>query len=208
MSPLFIPARNYRPAARGATEIRAIVLHTAECQEIKGVARNVANWFKAQPKAGAKVNAKFLPDPEGKTWYGSSAHYIVDDREVVQCVRESDIAFHCGDAFNKKSIGIELCGTMKQSPEEWRDDFSAKMLELAARLVADLCSGYGLCIERLSAEDLATTEWRGITDHYTVNQAFYKGKGHVDVGPHFPWDDFLARVAAHVDYSATEVPTT
>lgn len=51
---------------------------------------------------------------------GASAHYVVDDHSVIQCVDDKDIAFHCGDSkrgqydrtiscSNNNSIGIEMC---------------------------------------------------------------------------------------------------
>lgn len=48
----------------------------------------------------------------------SSAHYIVDDKEVIKLVKHEDIAWHCGkkygssthaDCTNSNSIGIEIC---------------------------------------------------------------------------------------------------
>lgn len=49
--------------------------------------------------------------------YGS-AHYIVDEKEVVQCIPEHEVAYHVGDAASKVkfpvpanhcTLGIELC---------------------------------------------------------------------------------------------------
>lgn len=52
----------------------------------------------------------------------ASAHYFVDENEVVQVVKDSDTAWHCGDSLkkgnlgkwhnkciNSNSIGIEMC---------------------------------------------------------------------------------------------------
>lgn len=48
----------------------------------------------------------------------SSAHYVVDDKEVIKLVNHNDIAWHCGkkygvsthpDCTNNNSIGIEIC---------------------------------------------------------------------------------------------------
>lgn len=51
---------------------------------------------------------------------GASAHYVVDDHSIIQCVDDKNIAFHCGDSkrgqydrtiscSNNNSIGIEMC---------------------------------------------------------------------------------------------------
>lgn len=46
---------------------------------------------------------------------GASAHYFVDEKEIWQCVDDSNISWHCGakkyynDCRNQNSIGIEMC---------------------------------------------------------------------------------------------------
>lgn len=49
---------------------------------------------------------------------GASAHYFVDEKEIVQIIEDSDTAWHCGDRnhgkmpdkiLNSNSIGIEIC---------------------------------------------------------------------------------------------------
>ena len=45
----------------------------------------------------------------------ASAHYFVDEKEVLQIIEDSDTAWHCGDGkgkysiTNQNSIGIEIC---------------------------------------------------------------------------------------------------
>ncbi len=45
----------------------------------------------------------------------SSAHYFVDDKQILRIIRDSDKAWHCGDGngkygiTNENSLGIELC---------------------------------------------------------------------------------------------------
>lgn len=54
----------------------------------------------------------------------ASAHYFVDDNNIYQCVRDKDIAWHCGGGrqgsgggtylnicTNRNSIGVEMCCT-------------------------------------------------------------------------------------------------
>ena len=59
----------------------------------------------------ARNNASYFK----KTYRGASAHYFVDDNEVVQVVEDKDIAWHCGNdvyycgARNSNSLSIEMC---------------------------------------------------------------------------------------------------
>lgn len=45
----------------------------------------------------------------------ASAHYFVDDTQILRTVKDSDSSFHCGDGHgkygitNENSIGIEMC---------------------------------------------------------------------------------------------------
>lgn len=59
----------------------------------------------------ARNNASYFKN----TYRGASAHYFVDDNEVVQVVEDKDIAWHCGNdvyyngARNSNSLSIEMC---------------------------------------------------------------------------------------------------
>lgn len=65
--------------------------------------------------AGAMAHYKYF----GGGNRNSSAHYFVDDKEIVQIIGDSKAAWHCGDnqgrgralngATNLNSIGVELC---------------------------------------------------------------------------------------------------
>ena len=54
---------------------------------------------------------------------GASAHYFVDEREVIRSVKDSDTAWHCetrgmafkNDCRNNNSIGIEMCSRIDKS---------------------------------------------------------------------------------------------
>lgn len=67
---------------------------------------------------------------------GASAHYFVDNSKVIQTVKDSDSAWHCGDGkgkygiTNNNSIGIEICLTGN------RDRSISKAVELTAYLMA------------------------------------------------------------------------
>jgi N-acetylmuramoyl-L-alanine amidase CwlA len=80
-----------------------------------------------------------------KTQYrGASASYFVDDGDVVwRCVRDTDTAWHCGDApsrngcYNWNSIGIEVC----EGPD---GSFSDKEIAVLSWLVPMLMEKYGI----------------------------------------------------------------
>lgn len=62
----------------------------------------------------------------------ASAHYVVSGGDVAQLVSENDTAWHCGNWwYNRRSIGIELCGTTANPP-------SRETLDKAAELMADI----------------------------------------------------------------------
>ncbi|WP_437958578.1 peptidoglycan recognition family protein [Sorangium sp. So ce119] len=166
----WIPARNYTPASRAVADV--VVLHTTEGKRARGAARAVARWFggSAAPKA--------------------SAHYIVDDDEVIACVAEGDVAWAAPGA-NHDGIQIEMCGYARQTHSEW---LAGGLLERAAELTADICRRHQIPIARLYPEDLAAGA-RGISGHVDASRAFRKSD-HWDPGPSFPWTRFLELVAA------------
>lgn len=170
----FIGARNFTKLDK-PRKIDLIVIHSMEAQEASTTAVRVATWFasKDAPKA--------------------SAHYCVDNENIVQCVADGDVAWHAPGA-NNNGIGLEHAGFARQTIDEWNDDFSRSMLELSAQLSADLCTKYGIPPLSLDANALRAGK-RGITTHKAVTDAFNGGKGHWDPGPGFPMANYCTRVA-------------
>ena len=77
------------------------------------------NWiclhFTANNGDTAQNNADYFAREGG---LNASAHYFVDTERIVQSVKDSDTAWHCGrerggsyynDCRNANSIGIEMC---------------------------------------------------------------------------------------------------
>ena len=122
-------SKNYEKANK--RNIKYIVLHyTANKND---TARNNAIYFKNNV-----VNA--------------SAHYFVDNREIIQSVSDNDVAWHCGGkAYKHKycrninSIGVEMC-TSYDSGKYYIDLIT---LNNTIELVANLMKKYNIPIENV-----------------------------------------------------------
>jgi hypothetical protein len=144
--------------------------------EVPGQALAVAQWM-AGPKA-----------PKG------SAHFYIDDRVIIQGVRLSDVAWGAAGA-NGNGLHLEHAGFAGQTPAQWGDEYSMKVLVNSARVAAAVCLLHDVPIVRLTPKWGAGLKGlRGFIGHNDVNTA--RGvRDHWDPGPNFPWDDYLARVS-------------
>ena len=86
----------------------------------------------------ARNNASYFKN----TYRGASAHYFVDDNEVVQVVEDKDIAWHCGNdvyysgARNSNSLSIEMCCyKMSNGNLNVSSDTEARAIELSKELI-------------------------------------------------------------------------
>lgn len=149
--------------------VRLVVIHDAEFPEVLNGARGVAEYFTH-------------PDKE------SSAHICVDNREVIQSVRDSRVAWAAPGA-NHDGIQIELVGYQKQTRKEWLDAYSLGVLALGADAVAQYCLKYRLPVKHLSNQELLDGQ-KGIVGHDQVSLVYGKSD-HTDPGPQFPWDLFI-----------------
>jgi len=177
----FIQAKNYNRSIRPHTPhpIELVIFHTMEAPEKPKTAFNVASWF-AGPSA-----------PQ------ASAHFCVDDTQVIQCVLECDVAWAAPGA-NNNGIHIEHAGYANQTPDQWADDYSKATLANSAKLAAQLCKRFNIPIIKLSVDDLKAGK-RGFAGHVDVTNAFCNGRGHQDPGASMPWSDYIAQVQAAFD---------
>ena len=166
----FVQSPNVTHATGRAIDV--VVIHTMEISERAAAAEICARWFQS---------------PVSEV----SAHYCVDADSVIQCVRETDIAWHARGG-NANSIGVELAGFASQTSRDWRDPYSAAVLERAAALVADVCRRRRIPARWLVAGDLVAGR-RGLTGHGEVSKAFGKSD-HWDPGDGFPVEAFVDRV--------------
>lgn len=158
---LLIPAfsQDYKPARWEASpnftegksrEVKYILIHT-----IEGSLKGCVSWFKSTE---SKVSAHFVVGFSG---------------EVVQMVKESDIAWHAGIwKMNTESIGIEHEGFAS------KDLWTNEQYEASATLVAYLCKKYNIPVDR---------------KHLLAHSEVTPGRK-TDPGPYFDWDRFLAMI--------------
>jgi len=111
----------------------------------------VVHWT---ANTGRGANARANRNYFNHTDRSVSAHYVVDDKEVVQCLPEDEMAYHVGAKTYKEkavhelsgypndcTIGIEICVNAD-------GDFK-KTLKNVIALAADICKRYGWCRENL-----------------------------------------------------------
>lgn len=177
MSIPFIQARNFTSTGSAGRGVDLVVIHDMEAPEVPGTALNVAQWF------------------AGPTAPNASAHYCVDDQAVVQCVKDTDVAWHAPGA-NANGIGIEHAGYARQTSAEWDDPYSRAMLVNSARLAAALCVTHKIPPVWLSPADLLAGK-RGITSHANVSAAWRKSN-HTDPGPGFPSARYIELVRSFI----------
>lgn len=125
----------------------------------------------------------------------SSAHYILDGRDIVHLVDEEAEAWHAGATANKHGIGLELCGSPNQTREDWLDANSLPMLAHAARLIAELSERHQIPLRVCTGVDLGARR-AGVTTHAFVTSAFPADTTHWDPGPAFPLHELVSAARA------------
>ena len=97
----------------------------------------------------AKNNVIYFFDKDRK----SSAHYFVDEKEIWQCVDDSNIAWHVGgakeyfnDCRNQNSIGVEMCCKKNEAGELYIDEQTIKN---TIELIRYLMEKYGIDSEHV-----------------------------------------------------------
>jgi N-acetyl-anhydromuramyl-L-alanine amidase AmpD len=168
----FIQARDFGPKRTGT--VRLLVIHDMEFPERVTAAEDVARYFQH-------------PDTP------SSCHVCVDSDSVIQCVKDSYVAFAAPGA-NADGIQIELAGYGNQTPGEWRDKYSIAMLAIAADVLAQYALKYNIPLIHLSNDELRAGK-KGVVGHYQVSEV-YRKSDHTDPGQNFPWPRFLLTAQA------------
>lgn len=174
----FIQSKHYIdvPDAK-PRRVSAVVLHCTENAELGGMARMNANLFHGEQSPRASVT------------------YFVDNLEVVQTVREEDVACGTGNqgpgGIDLVAVQVEIVGRASQSLSQWSDDYSRLALYGAMGVVADVCRRHQILPLFLDADQMERGGREGITTHNQVTLATGKPGGHWDPGPNFPIDAFM-----------------
>lgn len=153
------------------SRIDRIVLHSTVSRTVDGGAESIARYFQ-------------------NPTYVSSAHYVTDPSNVVQCVPDDTIAWH--DGTNTNSIGVEMCDDPSGGGARWSDDAHRGLLRTTASLVRDLCRRHSIPMRRLTPAQVRAGH-RGICGHDTMRDAFPGSTSHWDPGE-FPWAEFIGLV--------------
>lgn len=134
----FLPFSKWSRTSKKKYEIRGIVIH----------------WVN-NAGSNAKQNRDYFAKLSGK--YASS-EYVVDENQIIACIPDNEVAFHVGNneytplgnTFNKGEytpnyflLGIELC-----HPDA-SGKFKENTLKLAASLVAEKVTSYGLSLNQI-----------------------------------------------------------
>lgn len=147
-------------------KVRVIVWHDMEYDETLRAAEDVAHYF-------ATTDTR------------ASAHVCIDADSVVQCVKDSNIAF-AAPGCNADGIHLELAGYIRQTREQWLDDYGTKLIDRACRVAAQYCAKYDIPPVHLTNDQLEHGD-RGMVGHVQCSTV-YKKSDHQDPGPNFPWD--------------------
>jgi hypothetical protein len=179
---LYIPAK-WQKAFSGKREVRWIVIHCMQAPKTEGRARACGLYFQDPPRAG-------------------SSHVTVDNKEIIQCVLDNNIAAGAIGA-NTNGIHIEQPGYASETTPEWDDEYGLAGMDLAADVAAQYCLKFDIPPMHLTNEQLAAKQ-KGIVGHIQVSQVSLpawgiKGSGHTDPGVNFPWEYFMGRVQFHYD---------
>jgi N-acetylmuramoyl-L-alanine amidase len=119
---------NYNRPKRPLTDLKAVIIHWTANTALRANAVANRNYFNTKPYI-------YLRDQYGNLKYDSngnkiivyaSAHYIVDDKNIIKCIPDNEVGYHVGantykplvynvigvpygTSPNNYTIGIEIC---------------------------------------------------------------------------------------------------
>ena len=192
-----IPFRRARHLKPGRyVEIAGITIHTAEISE------------RTNSAEALQAYAATKDDDRQASW-----HYATDCDSITASVKTGDVAFAAGPG-NDSDIHIEISGRAGQGAAGWADDYSTRTIENTARLCAALVQKYPqIPVVRNDVQALidGARGFRGHSDWslasaearkrgekrtpwWSRSRNRWRSTNHMDPGPTFPWDSFLAAV--------------
>lgn len=121
----------------------------------------------------------------------ASAHRVVDNNSMVQCVRDEDTAFGAAGA-NSDGLHLELVGQPTQTKAQWLDAYSTAELKQAGPTIREWSTEFHVPLRWLTVAQVADGKTMGLCTHHDVSRAFPAvSTGHWDPGPDFPKADAL-----------------
>jgi len=120
---------------------------------IRRVDAVVLHWVE-NPGSSADANRRYFESLKDGSRM-ASAHYVVDEREIVRCIPESEVAFHCGASgkftytkFAKDKWNGEhpnwYCLSIEHCHPDSSGRFTRKVLQRSHIIAAEMCLTYGL----------------------------------------------------------------
>lgn len=132
--------------------------------------------------ASAQAEANYARTRPDQT----SAHFYVDDGQVIQALPTDHVAYGCFSTGNGRSIQFELSGLSGH--------ISDATMRRAAPVVARVCRDWGIPVRKVGPAELVAGA-RGVCGHADVTAAWHQGD-HIDPGPGFDWARFISYVGA------------
>lgn len=170
---------------------------------VKGI---VIHWTANEGRgANAEANRRFFENRKfGKTGYGS-AHYFVDDKEILLCLPESEMSYHVGaNSYKTKhfgsypndcTLGIEMCVNA--------DGKFSVVYDQTVELTAHLVRKYNLNPDKDIARhyDITGKNCPGFftSDHWGKTNNSYAVKYGLGTNADAAWKAFIARVKAELN---------
>ncbi len=170
-----IPARWYKAVGPNRAK-QLVVLHSAEIENKPSAARAVAQFFANLPPTNQ-----------------ASAHFEIDNDDVVRSVRDDDVAYGAPGA-NHNGLQFEFSAYARYSRGEWEQPKMMAMLQRGAEAVREVCERYDIPKQFVDAEGLKRGE-SGITTHAEASKA-WKKSDHWDPGPGFPVGTFMSMLGS------------
>lgn len=121
-------------------------------KKLKGIRGIVIHWTaNTAPGATALANRNYF----NSTDRSASCHYIVDAKEVIQCVPDDEVAWHVGDSVKRPvPLKVAMCG--KDNPNNWTIGIEMcvngdwpKVYERTVELTRDLLKKHGLTLDQV-----------------------------------------------------------
>lgn len=156
----------------------------------------VIHWTAAPRQSAEMVREFFESRKDGKQGYGS-AHYIIGQTgDVLRCIPENEVAYHCGSSQadpasgkiytdlareklgkyasfpdklspNIVTIGIELC------PTDYAGNFSTATLREAVELCRSICHRYGLKKDQIFTHN-GIVGWKDCPRMWTIRPILFE----------------------------------